>query len=79
MSKAETIKLKPCPFCGEEEVVAYSCLGMVHPKEKPLLWLAECQNKKCGAAGPPRRTKQGVIKAWNRRPICSHNAHDCAP
>ncbi len=58
-------KLKPCPFCGGTKINVYSCFGMVFPKEKPQLWIAECV--KCDAHGPFRKTEQGVIKAWNKR------------
>ena len=51
MSKS---KLRPCPFCGGEEI------------EAGTVGYAYCLN--CDAEGPRAKTKAAAIKAWNYRP-----------
>lgn len=48
-----TEALKPCPFCGSEDVYSYD------PE-----WVT-CPN--CGAEGPPEVTCELAIKSWNCR------------
>ena len=48
-------KLKPCPFCGEED------LGI----ERKGLFYVTCY--KCDCEGPATKDKQQAIDAWNKR------------
>lgn len=51
----ETV-LKPCPFCGNEEVEMLECVGtsiMCCPK--------------CYTTGPEGNTVEEAIEKWNRR------------
>jgi len=47
--------LKPCPFCGGNEV---KVLGTLCP-------CVTC--KKCQTKGPTGKSKEGAIKLWNKR------------
>lgn len=50
-------ELKPCPFCGEsEKIECYADYGMAY---------VMCYN--CEAEGPPLKTGQEAIAAWNKR------------
>lgn len=52
-------ELKPCPFCGDKDVVV----------TKPAMWQGWCRN--CTSIGAPRTTAEEAIEAWNRRAINS--------
>ena len=57
-------ELKPCPFCGKNKIrISY------HESDAFVeivgWWYAECRYCK---ASLDRKTKNGAIKAWNRRP-----------
>lgn len=51
-------ELKPCPFCGGEN------LNIRHGK---YMWWVECLNGDCGANGGTKVHKKKAIEAWNRR------------
>lgn len=53
------LELKPCPFCGSKNVIAY--------KNAALNWMVKCQE--CGVQQNPyaHKEKNDAIKAWNRR------------
>jgi Lar family restriction alleviation protein len=51
-------KLKPCPFCGSEEIVAKDHHGNG-------ISYVECVE--CGTLGPYSNTVEDAIKWWNRR------------
>lgn len=62
--------IRECPFCGEKgEVVA----DRDHINRKCLIsirgYFVNCSNKECPiyVHTPVRRTKEEVIKIWNRR------------
>lgn len=57
-------KLKNCPFCGKKPNKPYSCMGLVHPKKKPVLWMIDCDGCQANIYAS---TKAQVIKAWNKR------------
>lgn len=48
-------KLRPCPFCGNEEIELYTIIG----------FYVTCE--KCGAEGPGSKSKNDAICKWNRR------------
>lgn len=50
------VVLKPCPFCGNEEVEMLECVGT---------FIVCCP--KCYATGPEGTTENQTIKKWNRR------------
>lgn len=55
--KAEHItELKPCPFCG--------AVGDFINHDSSVFWV-QCTN--CGSHGRQSKTKNGAIRAWNRR------------
>ena len=49
-------ELKPCPFCGSNNAKAYF---------KPKYNYHGVRCGACPAAGPPEKTIEGGIKAWN--------------
>ena len=53
-------KLKPCPFCGGEDIFPRWIIASD-------LYHCMCDNVKCQARGPKRLTKEEAIEAWNRR------------
>ena len=55
-----TEELKPCPFCGEQEIQAFK------PRtERDLdVWLVRCS---CGARSGGWVSEAHAIKAWNTR------------
>ena len=54
------IELKPCPFCGvESEYVEYYLYGRVKAH------FVYCT--KCDVTQKNYKSKQGAIRAWNRR------------
>ena len=50
------LPLKPCPFCGSDDVLFY---GLVHD------CMVICKN--CTSQGPARADQEGAAEAWNRR------------
>lgn len=52
----QEIEVKPCPFCGSEDVRHDSAMGF------PYLFCA-----KCDAYGPPAQSDAHAVEAWNRR------------
>ena len=57
-------KLKPCPFCGERNIIAYST-----QRNKNGLWTIKCF--KCGAnvefkCPAESDLEEEAVKAWNR-------------
>ncbi len=50
--------LKPCPFCGEEDVDTWEWRGH---------FAMECPRNKCGASGPSRDNERDAEIAWNTR------------
>lgn len=50
------MKLKPCPFCGGEQITA---------KKGKYMWWCKCE--KCNAESGVRSQKQAAVDAWNRR------------
>jgi len=47
-------KLKPCPFCGDDQ---------------PVLLYSAVRCRICGAVGPYHSSDEQAIKMWNTRPI----------
>ena len=67
-------KLKPCPFCGGNNIVIESCAGLEECENfeeccNPGYFAAVCDynNGGCGASGGYRKGKEKAIEAWNRR------------
>ena len=56
--KSEMTKLKPCPFCGRQPEVIVNKAGNMAE-----YWIV-C---KCGIESRIYVSKQGAVKAWNRR------------
>lgn len=52
-------KLKPCPFCGNQEFVT-----VVRSLNVVVAWV-DCNN--CGCYGPAENTEAEAIAAWNHR------------
>lgn len=52
-----TNKLKPCPFCGRENLII-----IFDDYNNSAVFC-----NKCGAEGPLKGTEEGAIEAWNRR------------
>lgn len=50
-------KLKPCPFCGSDDVDVVS----------NLYTYVTCHNPSCEAYGPICNTTEQAITAWNTR------------
>jgi Lar family restriction alleviation protein len=57
------MKLKPCPFCGGEDIV----LRKVWGASLPSGYYHFCMGIGCRAYGPTRETEEEAIRAWNRR------------
>lgn len=54
--------LAPCPFCASQSVAqATNTFGDVYP----AWYFVECENIKCRAQGPLRRSARYAVKAWN--------------
>lgn len=51
------IKLKPCPFCGNENLLLFQ----INDTE----WVVKCEN--CDAWGPERDFRYDAAVAWNMR------------
>ena len=54
-----TDELKPCPFCGSEDVQEAGPLGFSQS------WVVFCLD--CAIEGPKREAQADAIAAWNRR------------
>ena len=50
-------EIKPCPFCGSEDVEVFSNYGR---------YFVTCCD--CGSEGPNKEGKEEAIKGWNQRP-----------
>jgi len=59
------IKLKPCPFCGGDDVRVTH--DMWSDYERRWFWRAGCWSDDCGAEIPFNDTKDEAIKAWDTR------------
>jgi len=57
----EQIKLKPCPFCGENEQ------RIIELESEVVEWAIYIRCEYCGALGPPADSSQGAKEAWNER------------
>jgi Lar family restriction alleviation protein len=56
-------ELKPCPFCGGEDLAVIK-----DPRDQWLPWyLVLCNADDCHTLGPARRNKPDAITAWNTR------------
>lgn len=51
-------KLRPCPFCGNEEMFDNYLAEM-----SPGRWCVECPD--CEAGGPVMSSKEDAIEMWN--------------
>jgi Lar family restriction alleviation protein len=63
MSGAETVELKPCPFCGETQIETFRHSSMWGDS-----WHVECGAEKCGNGTCHHDTEAEAIAAWNTRP-----------
>lgn len=59
-------ELKPCPFCGCEDMVI--C-------DKGTDWSIYCWD--CGAVGPIRKSRSDVISTWNHRIKETQDCKNC--
>lgn len=50
-------EIKPCPFCGSEDVEVFPNYGR---------YFAACCD--CGSEGPNKERKEEAIRKWNQRP-----------
>ena len=58
--------LKPCPFCGSEEVhTARTILDNWPPNIAIANIFVMCEG--CGAAGRSETTEEKAVESWNRR------------
>ena len=57
----EKIKLKPCPFCGEDEQITVALEDTEHGKEFSVF----CPT--CGTDGPTGITERMAVELWNNR------------
>lgn len=55
-------KLKPCPFCGSEDLNVYSYQNYY---SLPYRWEVACTQ--CEGRGPVKNTKKQAIDAWDKR------------
>jgi len=56
--------LKPCPFCGGEDLSVITVWGSGTGSG---LQCAQCNNSDCGAKGSMKVGSAAAIQAWNRR------------
>lgn len=63
------VELKPCPFCGGEDVSSFfhADRGMGES------WHVECLAESCGVGTCHHETNAEAIAAWNRRVGDSHD------
>jgi len=68
-----TSELKPCPFCGEDEIALHprdlARWGCELPHNGNDAQYAHCD--RCGAEGPQSFYEHEAIDAWNRRSTIS--------
>ncbi|MCB6992419.1 Lar family restriction alleviation protein [bacterium 210820-DFI.6.37] len=69
-----TDKLKPCPFCGGEELSIESCKSLEECEEFEgcnddgyVAVVCDMTAGGCGSSSGYYKTKQEAIAAWNRR------------
>ena len=55
-----TEELKPCPFCGNDDVT-------VRWFPYNSAYYVQCNQLRCYSKGPDRLNKQEAVEAWNRR------------
>lgn len=60
MNKSDEETLKPCPFCGSNEVQLYVCLN-----EIKTAYVVQCID--CGASSAYMYSRKDAIEMWNRR------------
>jgi hypothetical protein len=52
------VSISPCPFCaGTDARIRWGGFGKYCE--------VDCQNDGCGAQGPPKRTEEEAVAAWN--------------
>lgn len=56
--------LPPCPFCKSKNVIMSKVEYHYLPDDYQVL----CQNPRCKAGGPVRRTPKGAAKTWAIQP-----------
>ena len=56
------MKLKPCPFCGSEDV---DIVKMYPDKWNVTFLRGGCEH--CGGKGPNKMKHADAVRAWNRR------------
>lgn len=67
----DAMQLKPCPFCGGEDLAVVK-----DPRDQWIPWFVVlCNAEMCHTLGPARREKSEAITAWNTR-TTSLAAHD---
>ena len=61
------IKLKPCPFCGSEDVEngTHQDLNFWEEGMPPVYSAINCNN--CNCKGPKGNSRRTAVEAWNRR------------
>lgn len=70
---SENVELKPCPFCGGQNIGADSCNGLeecANFEECDSQYHAivcNCNKGGCGASSGYYPTLEKAIEAWNRR------------
>ena len=64
-------KLKPCPFCGNDNICI--CVAEIHNgvpcDDGKHYYQAMCCSCGCVVDNWDNRTKEDVVKAWNKR-VC---------
>ena len=60
-------ELKPCPFCGSEEILINDGALMRIKDEDDQIPMYHCCCQNCGAVTKLSFSKIAVIKSWNRR------------
>ena len=66
-----TEKLKPCPFCGSEQVDIFDSWA---EQETKIHWVnVECID--CGAQGASKKGNEAAIAAWNNRSTSLQKAY----
>lgn len=58
------MKIKKCPFCGNEPLLITSYVMNESFEEEPTYF---CRCKSCGASLKHETTKEEAIRNWNRR------------
>ena len=76
--------MKPCPFCGGNNVVVRqfvhvpeSLLDDAMPDADRYAWVVTCSG--CAADGPWRKSEPAAVYAWNRRPDPSMTPNQSTP